>query len=113
MQNQVQTGSALPSAPEGTAQAANLSVSQVTSTGAYRGGELAAELLTRLFHRLPIGLTLRLWNGTSLRVGAQGADVLETRFALLFRNPELVCTLILGRDPLRLAEAYFPRRFGH
>jgi cyclopropane-fatty-acyl-phospholipid synthase len=73
----------------------------------YRGAELASGLLTRLFSRLPIGATLRLWNDVPFRVGAIGSDVPEPSFTLVFRNPEAVCSAVLGRDPLRLAEAYF------
>jgi cyclopropane-fatty-acyl-phospholipid synthase len=47
-----------------------------------------------------------LWNGAAVRVGAEsGAQ--ESPFALVFLNPEVVSTAVLGRDPLRLAEAYF------
>src|SRR5882757_5939782 len=76
------------------------------SVVAYRGAELASDLLTRLFRRSPMSLTLRLWNGATVRVGADpGAQ--ESPFALVFRTPEVVCSAVLGRDPLRLAEAYF------
>jgi cyclopropane-fatty-acyl-phospholipid synthase len=71
----------------------------------YRGDALAADLLARLFGRLPLSLTLRLWNGVTLQVGA--VDAAPAAFALVFRNPEVVCSAVLGRDPLRLAEAYF------
>jgi cyclopropane-fatty-acyl-phospholipid synthase len=40
-------------------------------------------------------------------VGAAGPDEEVSRFTLVFRNPEVVCLAVLGRDPLRLAEAYF------
>jgi cyclopropane-fatty-acyl-phospholipid synthase len=77
------------------------------SVVAYRGAELASDLLTRLFRRLPLSLTLRLWNDTSIQVGAADPAAQEPPFALVFRNPETVCAAVLGRDPLRLAEAYF------
>ena len=64
-------------------------------------------MLTRLFHRLPFKLTLRLWNGDTVQVGATDSAAQESTFALVFRNPEVVCSAVLGRDPLRLAEAYF------
>jgi len=73
----------------------------------YRGGELAADLLTRLFERYPGMLALRLWNGVTLKVGANKSADLEPAFSLVFHNPEVVCSAVLGRDPLRLAEAYF------
>ncbi len=107
MENQIHSESALGSA---SATGSRLSVSEApagTSTGAYRGSELAAELLARLFHRLPMSLTLRLWNDATVQVGAAGPDAPPSRFSLVFRNPEVVCSAVLGRDPLRLAEAYF------
>jgi len=73
----------------------------------FRGIELASDLLTRLFRRLPFSLTLRLWNGAALRVGAIESGAKSAPFELVFRNPEVVCSAVLGRDPLRLAEAYF------
>src|ERR1700721_2531033 len=104
MQNQVHSEAAMRPASAGgqiaTAQ------SRPTAAGAYRGSELAAALLTRLFRRLPMNLTLRVWNDATVRGGADpGAQ--ESPFALVFRNPEVVCSAVLGRDPLRLAEAYF------
>jgi cyclopropane-fatty-acyl-phospholipid synthase len=80
---------------------------QAPAAGNYRGSELASDLLTRLFHRLPFKLTLRLWNGDAVQVGAIDSAAQESAFALVFRNPEVVCSAVLGRDPLRLAEAYF------
>jgi cyclopropane-fatty-acyl-phospholipid synthase len=79
----------------------------VPQASAYRGSALAADLLTRLFRRLPMNLTLRLWNGETVRVGAPLPNTQESPFTLVFRNPEVVCSAVLGRDPLRLAEAYF------
>jgi cyclopropane-fatty-acyl-phospholipid synthase len=106
MQNQAHPESAIRPAPAAGGSISNGQAPRVPSAGAYRGSELASDLLSRLFRRLPMGLTLRLWNGTALRVGAEsGAQ--ESRFALVFCNPEVVCAAVLGRDPLRLAEAYF------
>ncbi|GAC1302235.1 MAG: C17 cyclopropane fatty acid synthase CfaB [Steroidobacteraceae bacterium] len=64
-------------------------------------------MLRRLFSRLPFALKLRLWNDASVEVGAVGSGPADSRFTLVFRNPEAVCAAVLGRDPLRLAEAYF------
>jgi cyclopropane-fatty-acyl-phospholipid synthase len=106
MQNQVHTQSAMHPTSAAGGPMSNAQPLHVSSGSGYRGGELAADLLTRLFRRLPMGLTLRLWNGATVRVGADsGAQ--ESPFALVFRNPEVVSTAVLGRDPLRLAEAYF------
>ncbi len=74
----------------------------------YRGSELASGLLKRLFDRLPMGVTLRLWDDAPVQGRAPStADAQEPAFTLVFRNPEAVCSAVLGRDPLRLAEAYF------
>lgn len=97
MQNQVHTESAIRSAP----------ALHTSSACSYRGGDLASDLLMRLFRRLPFSLTLRLWNALTVQVGAINAGGRESRFSLVFRNPEVVCSAVLGRDPLRLAEAYF------
>jgi len=106
MENQIDTESALRPA---AAARSRISVADLpaASVGPYRGAELAADLLTRLFHRLPLSLTLRLWNDVTLRVGTADPDAGVSRFTLVFRNPEVVCSAVLGRDPLRLAEAYF------
>jgi cyclopropane-fatty-acyl-phospholipid synthase len=106
MQNQVHTGSAMRPASAVGGQMPTAQTRLTPSPSAYRGSELAADLLTRLFRRLPMNLTLRLWNDATVRVGADpGAQ--ESPFALVFRTPEVVCSAVLGRDPLRLAEAYF------
>ncbi len=77
----------------------------------YRGEELAAELLGKVFAGLPGAIRVRLWRGAAFTVGGDAHEPSSargaTRFILVFRNPRAVCTLILGRDPLRLVEAYF------
>jgi cyclopropane-fatty-acyl-phospholipid synthase len=77
------------------------------SVGAYRGADIASELLTRLFRNFQGTLALRLWNGAALSVGKIGPAARDPQYALVFRNPGVVCSMVLGRDPLRLAEAYF------
>src|SRR5271155_1388058 len=105
MNNRMHTESALRpgSASSGTAPAARA----LRGAGGYRGAELAADLLKRLFRRLPAGIQLRLWNGTSVTAGQNAAAGQESPFTLVFRNPEAVWSAVLGRDPLALAEAYF------
>ena len=83
------------------------SASLHTSEGSYRGSELAGELLTRLFRRVPFRVAVRLWNGDALQLGATDAPDPQSTYALVFRSPEAVSSTVLGRDPLRLAEAYF------
>ncbi len=71
------------------------------------GVEQASELLIRLFRRFNGSLVLRLWDGTSLKLGnAWHADA-GPRFTLVCRSPGTIRSMVLGRDPLRLAEAYF------
>src|SRR6202790_5706431 len=107
MENQIHTESALRSGSAAGSRISSVQVLPGTSARTYRGSELAAEVLTRLFHRLPLSLTVRLWNDVTVQVGAAGPDAPASRFSLVFRNPEVVCSAVLGRDPLRLAEAYF------
>jgi cyclopropane-fatty-acyl-phospholipid synthase len=69
--------------------------------------DLAAGLLRRLFRNLEVPLSVRLWNGVTLRVGRAALERKEPRYALVFQNPRVVSELVLGRDPLAIAEAYF------
>jgi cyclopropane-fatty-acyl-phospholipid synthase len=78
-----------------------------SAAAAYRGGDLAADLLKRMFRRYPGSVHLRLWNGASFRVGAAGATAGESPFTLVFRDPEVVWSAVLNHDPLVLAESYF------
>lgn len=73
----------------------------------FRGGELAVDLLRRLFRRLPVALNLRIWSGPTFTVGTPVGPDSPANYTLVFRNPEAVCSAVLGRDPLRLADAYF------
>jgi cyclopropane-fatty-acyl-phospholipid synthase len=71
-------------------------------------------LLTKVFKHLDMCIAVRLWSGPAFRVGGcvpagvseEGAGP-EPPFALWFRTPAAVVSMVLGRDPLRLAEAYF------
>ena len=85
----------------------------------YAGHALAAELLAKIFKHLDICIAVKLWAGPAFRVGECGPSepsaaatlaenrVAEPPFALWFRTPSAVVSLVLGRDPLRLADAYF------
>jgi len=64
--------------------------------------ERAVRLLRRVFRRLGTPLTVRLWDGTTTRVGAPG----ETSFALVFRSRAVFRRLLLHPSSLRLGEAY-------
>ena len=77
------------------------------SEPAHRRAEQTAVLLRRLFHGFNGALCLRLWSGTTLQLGNAPAKGTEPRFTLVCRNPRVVRSMIIGRDRLRLAEAYF------
>lgn len=64
-------------------------------------------LLQRLFSGFDGSLAVRLWNGSSLRLGAGATHEPEPPFTLVCRSPSVVRALVLGRDPLRLVDAYF------
>ncbi len=103
MNNQMHTESALSGSPTSTRAPAGAE----PQSASYRGSEKAALLLQRLFRRYPGVLVLRLWDGTSIRAGTQDAGGPDSAFTLVFRNPEVVWSAVLGNDPLALADAYF------
>ncbi|HEX3397239.1 MAG TPA: cyclopropane-fatty-acyl-phospholipid synthase family protein [Steroidobacteraceae bacterium] len=105
MNNQMHTESALSSGSASSKKAQGAAEAQ--RLAAYRGGEQAVELLQRLFRRYPGALTLRLWNGTTIRAGTDAAGGPDSPFTLVFRSPEAVWSAVLGNDPLALADAYF------
>jgi cyclopropane-fatty-acyl-phospholipid synthase len=76
-------------------------------TRPYRGADLAAALLRKVFRPLPFRVAVRLWSGPSFGVGGHETEAVDSRFDLWFKTPRAVSELILGKDPLRLAEAYF------
>ena len=95
------------SAPQADGQAAYAAAMSATWGVPHRGADEVSNLLKRLFHSFDGGLALRLWNGATLRLGKAGAEESELRFTLVCRHPSVVRSMFLGRDPLRLAEAYF------
>lgn len=64
-------------------------------------------LLARLFRNVNRNLSLRLWNGAIVRVGPAVDMATKSTFELVFHGPLVVRSMILGQDPLRIAEAYF------
>lgn len=96
--------------PLGRANPATIgSGSPTAQQGLYAGDELAAALLAKIFQRMPVSIAIRLWGGPVLRVGAahSAEGVATPGFVLHFQNPSAVVGLVLGRDPLRLADAHF------
>ena len=101
------TGVALRSASSADGQAANPAAMRPTWGAGDSGVDEASDLLKRLFRNFDGSLALRLWNGTTLQLGKAGADVPVPRFTLVCRDPGVVRSMVLGRDRLRLAEAFF------
>jgi cyclopropane-fatty-acyl-phospholipid synthase len=66
-----------------------------------------ARLLKKLFKSFDGSLTLRLWNGDTFRLGRLSEKECEPSFTLVCRHPGVVRSIVLGRNPLRIAEAYF------
>ncbi len=69
--------------------------------------DVVSDLLKRVFRSFDGSLALRLWNGTTLRLGNAGLHASAPPFTLVCNHPGFVRSMVLGRDPLRLAEAYF------
>jgi cyclopropane-fatty-acyl-phospholipid synthase len=92
---------------------------QSPAQSGYAGQALAAQLLAKIFKHLDMSIAVRLWSGPAFRVGRGVATAADTAgsgtmsaaagpaFALWFRTPAAVVSMVLGRDPLRLAEEYF------
>lgn len=70
------------------------------TTGLHEGH--VERIVQRAFRGYPGNLAVRLWTGGMLTFGSGTPDV-----TLVIRDPRLLRDLILFRDPLRLAEAYF------
>lgn len=67
----------------------------------------AVKLLKRLFSHFNGNLTMQLWNGINLKLGKGIAQDTSHSFILICRNPSVIRSMVFGRDPLRLANAYF------
>lgn len=65
------------------------------------------QLLKDLFSQYDGSLNMRLWNGVEIQLGGYAAKYPTHPFTLICRNPNIVRNIVLGRDPLRLADAYF------
>lgn len=61
-----------------------------------------ARIVQRVFRGYKGKLAVRLWNGETVDIGGGSPEV-----TLIFHEPGLFRELVLYRDPLRLAEAYF------
>lgn len=74
---------------------------------AHRSAGEASGLLKRLFHSFDGSVALRLWNGATLSLGKTGLHESNPQFTLVCHHPGVVRSMVLGRDPLCLVEAYF------
>ena len=83
------------------------SPSELRAATVHRALDPASSLLTRLFRTFDGSLALRLWNGATLIVGKGAAQAAEPLFTLVCHHPGFVRSMVFGRDPLRLAQAYF------
>lgn len=74
-----------------------------------RTGEIGvwAEPLRRLLGHFGGALAITMPDGSSAAFGRQAAVGDAPAFSLRIRNPAVIRSLLLGRDPLRFAEAYF------
>ena len=83
------------------------SPSELRGAAAHRGIDQTSSLLKQLFRGFDGSLALRLWNGTTLILGKGAAQASEPLFTLVCHHPGFVRSMVFGRDPLRLAQAYF------
>ena len=81
--------------------------SGLRDSAAHRSVDQISNLLTQLFRSFDGSLALRLWNGTTLTLGKGAAKASEPLFTLVCHHPGFVRSMVFGRDPLRLAQAYF------
>ena len=79
-----------------------MQASTPTAGQSHMHAEVALRILSRLLHGLVVGADLRLWNGSSHRLG-QGPAM----FTLVLRDPLLLRRLVTARGPVPLADAYF------
>ena len=85
----------------------DLDATQRNSASHRDGIRETTALLRRLFRNFDGSIAVRLWNGVTLRLGRRSQDRTDPRFTLVCRNPAVICSIVMGRDRLRLAEAYF------
>lgn len=67
-----------------------------------KSSKLAHHILRRLFKKYLGAFTVKLWDNSVLQIG-KGVSA----FTLYIRSPNVLRQLVLFRDPVRLAEAYF------
>ena len=100
-------GSASRSASPVNGRVANAGVLRAPLPLPLPGVNETSDLLKRLFRSFKGSFAVRLWNGATLRLGNLSPDERDLPFTLVCRNQSVICSMVLGRDRLRLAEAYF------
>ncbi|MDP4078945.1 cyclopropane-fatty-acyl-phospholipid synthase family protein [Acidovorax sp. A1169] len=66
----------------------------------------ATALLQGLFRSFGGHVAMRLWNGTTLQLGAGAREQPEPPFTLVLRSPDAISSIVAGRDRLRLVQAF-------
>jgi cyclopropane-fatty-acyl-phospholipid synthase len=74
---------------------------EIARAGA-KGTAAAMHILRTVFRSYPGSLAVRLWTGETASLGAGAPE-----FTLVFHHPSTVRDMVLSRNPLKLAEAYF------
>jgi hypothetical protein len=82
------------SVPPADGQAANAALPAPWSAP-HQGTDQVSDLLKRLFRGFDGSLALRLWNGTTLRLGKADPDGTEPPFTLVCRTPAVIRSMVL------------------
>lgn len=69
---------------------------------ATRQADVAARIVQRLLRSFPGAAGVRLWNGTTHVIGQA-----IPAFTIVLRDPAVLRKLVLGRNPIEIADAYF------
>ena len=64
-------------------------------------------ILTHLFKRSSISVSIRLWNGATFLIGYSQPMQLTPTFTLVINHPRVIRLLVLNNNPMLLAESYF------
>ncbi len=84
--------------------------SGLTLQFAMSSGELAKNILRRIFENFGGNVLVRLWDGYELRMGRRQKSESRPELLLTFDSPETFRTLFLSRNPLYFLESYFEGR---
>ena len=67
----------------------------------------AKAILTRLFKRSSVSVSIRLWNGATFLIGHSQLMQITPAFTLVINHPRVIRLLVLNNNPMLLAESYF------